>query len=295
MYLTRLFLVYVILLVAAHCMASVADDKIVIATGEQGATVSENLSKLPANMRLVLEEFDGVHPTGRWDTHYHEGSEESFDYEVRRGALIMVDKVNRNQHVTRRGFLLDPKSQYAVEASFVVKRAQRTPNSFCINFSIAGDDGVYGPISCWAVNVSVQPPQGQDRGGVSFNMGFLEGKFRRVGDAGQQNWSKFDTEYSMRAEVNTDASGGYKLGCVRVSVWEGDELIHRRQADYTEHPYQPDLAKPVRIGVNSHGGNWTMRNFKVYSDRKPVRGGQWPQRSGDSASEAGTDVGTDRV
>lgn len=285
MYRTNAFPVFVILVFATSCMASVADDNILAATSEQGATVSENLSKLPANMRLVLEEFDGVHPAGRWDAHYHEGSKESFDYEVRRDALIMVDKVNRNQHITRRGFLLDPKSQYAVEAFFIVKRARRMPNSFCLNFSIAGDDGVYGPISCWAVNVSVQPRQGRDRGGVSFNMGFLDGKFRRVGDAAQQDWSKFDTEYTMRVEVNTDASGGYKLGCVRVSVWQGDELIHRRQADYTQHPYQPDLAKPVRIGVNSHGGNWTMRNFKVYSVRKPVRGGQWPPLSGESAKD----------
>ena len=285
MYRTKAFLVFVVLLTAAHCMASVADDKSVIATGEQRATVSDNLSKLPANMRLVLEEFDGVHPIGRWDVHYHEGSKEGFDYEVRRDALIMVDKANHNQHVTRRGFLLDPKSQYAMEASFVVKRAQRTPNSFCLNFSIAGDDGVYGPISCWAINVSVQPRQGRERGGVSFNMGFLEGKFRRVGDAAHQDWSKFDTEYTLRVKVNTDASGGHKLGHVRVSVWEGDKPIHRRQADYTQHPYQPDPAKPVRIGVNSHGGNWTMRNFKVYSDRKPVRGGQWPQLSGKSAKD----------
>jgi hypothetical protein len=260
-------------------MASVADDRSAVAAGQQAATVSDSLSKLPASMRLVLEEFDGVHAAGRWDAHYHEGSEESFDYGVRPDALLMLDKANHNQHVTRRGFLLDPKSQYAVAASFIVKRAQRTPNSFCLNLSIAGDDGAYGPISCWAINVSVEPPPGRERGGVSFNMGFFEGKFRRVGDAAQQDWSTFDTEYTMRAEVNTDASGGYRLGYVRVSVWEGDKLIHRRQADYAQHPYQPDLAKPVRIGVNSRGGNWTMRNFKVYSDRKPVRGGQWPQLS----------------
>lgn len=166
MYRTRALPVFVLLLMAAHGTASVADDKSMIATGEQRATVSDNLSKLPANMRLVLEEFDGVHPVGRWDMHYHEGSEESFDYEVRRDPLIMIDKVNHNQHVTRRGFLLDPKSQYVVEASFVVKRAQRAPNSFCLHFSIAGDVGAYGPISCWAVNMSVQPRQGQERGGV---------------------------------------------------------------------------------------------------------------------------------
>lgn len=260
-------------------MTSIGDDKSATATGEQGATVSDSLSKLPANMRLVLEEFDGVHANGRWDMHYHEGSNDSFDYEVRPDALLMLDKANQNQHVTRRGFLLDPQSQYAVEASFIVKRAQRAPNSFCLNLSIAGDDGVYGPISCWAINVSVEPPPGRERGGVSFNMGFLEGGFRRVGDATQQDWSKFDTEYTMRVDVNTDASGAYKLGYVRVSARESDKLIHRREADYTQHHYQPDLAKPIRIGINSHGGNWTMRNFKVYSDRKPVRGGQWPPLS----------------
>lgn len=166
MHRTRAFLAFAVLLTEGQSMASVAEDKSVIATGEQRAAVSDNLSNVPANMRLVLEEFDGVHAPGRWDTHYHEGGKESFDYEVRRDALIMIDKANHNQRVTRRGFLLDPKSQYAVAASFIVERAQRTPNSFCLNLSIAGDDGAYGPISCWAVNVSVQPRQGQERGGV---------------------------------------------------------------------------------------------------------------------------------
>ena len=232
----------------------------------------------PGRMRLVLEEFDGVHPNGRWDVHHYPYGDGTFSYEVRRDALIMTDKENKNQHLTRRGFLLDPKSQYAVEATFTMEENPRPPNSFCLNFHVAGEDGTFKAICCWSVNVSVEPGRGQhaDRGGNSFNMGFLEGRFKRVGTAAVQDWSKFDTEYTLRAEVNADAAGRYKLGHVAVTVTEGDKPVHRREADYSEHPYQPDLAKPVRIGVNSHGGNWTMRNFKVYCDRKPLSKGAYP-------------------
>jgi len=232
----------------------------------------------PGRMRLVLEEFDGVHPNGRWDIHHYPYGDGAFSYEVRRDALIMADKENKNQHLTRRGFLLDPKSQYAVEATFKMKENPRTPNSFCLNFHVAGDDGTFDPICCWSVNVSIEPGRAEpaDRGGCSFNMGFLEGKFKRVGTAALQDWSKFDTEYTIRVEVNTDAAGRYKLGHVTVTVTEGDKPVHRREADYSQHPYQPDLTKPVRLGVNSHGGNWTMRNFKVYCDRKPLSKGSYP-------------------
>jgi hypothetical protein len=164
-----------------------------------------------------------------------------------------------------------------VEACFRIKQDAKPPNSFCLNSHIKGDDGVFDPISCWASNVSVQPAKDQDRGGTSFNMGFLENVFKRLGEAADaaQDWSKFDTDYRIRADVNAGANGQYKLSSVRVRVWEGNDLIHEREADYTGHPYQPDFSKPVRVGVNTHGGDWTMWNFKVYSDRKPLRGGEW--------------------
>ena len=234
--------------------------------------------KATGRMRLVLEEFDGKHPPGKWNIHHYPYGDGTFEYEVRPDAMIMVDQENKNQHVTRRGFLLDPRSQYAVEAFFKTKKAARNPNSFCLNFQIAGADGSFDAICCWSINVSIEPDKGPhpDKGGRMFNMGFLKDRFKPVGSVPLQAWCEFDTEYKLRVDVNADAAGNYKFKRVTITVTRGDKLVHRREADYSEHPYQPDFTKPVRVGVNSHGGDWTMRCFKVSCDRKPILGGCWP-------------------
>ena len=224
----------------------------------------------PGPLRLVLAEFDGEHPNGQWDIHNYPYGDGTFDFQVGPDTLRMADKENKNQHLTRRGFLLDPRSHYAIQASFAVKPDPKAPSSFCLNFHIAGEEGTFEPISCWAINVSVQPKRGADCGGISFNMGFVRNHFKRIGLSAIQEWPRFDTEYTLRVDVNADREGNYKLNCVSVSVMQGDQLVHRRQIDYSPFPYQPDLARAVRIGVNSHGGNWTMHDLQVYCDREPI-------------------------
>jgi hypothetical protein len=215
---------------------------------------------------LVLEEFDGTHPNGKWDIHQYSGT---FDYQVKPDGLVMADKENRNQHLTRRGFLLDPKGRYAAEASFVIheRTRERPPNSFCLNFHVAGPEDSLESISCWSVNVDVAP--GENAGGVMKYMGFVDGRFREIGQR-KVAWASTGVEYRMRVEVNTDNRGQFKPKTLTVTVTEGSVERERFEVDYSPFPYQPDLSQPVRIGVNSHGADWTLRNLKVYSDTKPI-------------------------
>jgi len=210
----------------------------------------------------VLEEFDGTHANGRWAIHQYEGT---FEYHVQPDALRMVDQRNANQHVTRRGLELNPRRPYAVEARFTIhqRTAARGPNSFCLNFHVAGPVDSFDSISCWSMNVDVAAKQGA--GGVMKHMGFVEGRFRQIGDR-KVAWAATGVEYRLRVDVNLDRNNRFKPNLLTVTVWEGDRTRERFEVDYSSFPYQPDPSKPVRVGVNTHGADWTMREFKVYAE-----------------------------
>jgi len=228
-------------------------------------------AKAPAGpMVPVLEEFDGAHPNGTWKIHQYEGT---FEYQVKPDALVMVDQRNANQHLTRRGFQLDPQRRYSVEALFTIheRTAQRPPNSFCLNFHVAGPEDSFDSISCWSMNVDVAPKQGA--GGVMKYMGFVDGRFRQIGQR-KVGWATTGVEYRLRVDVNTDQSGRFKPNLLTVTVMEGDQRRERFEVDYSSFPYQPDPSKAVRVGVNTHGADWTMRNFKVYAEASSAAGKQ---------------------
>lgn len=215
----------------------------------------------------VLEEFDGVHPNGKWEIHQYEGT---FEYHVRPDALVMIDQRNANQHLTRAGFEIDPRRRYAVEARFTIhdRTVKRAPNSFCLNFQVAGPADSFESLSCWSMNVDVAP--GEGAGGVMKHMGFVGGRFRQIGQR-TVAWARTGVEYLLRVEVNTNKSGDFRPKMLTITVLEGDHERERFEVDYTPFPYQPDLSKPVRVGVNTHGADWTMRSFKVFAEPSTTR------------------------
>ena len=233
---------------------------------------AEGASRSSGKMRVVLEEFDKVHPNGKWDAHQYAGT---FEYRVRPDALVMIDRENRNQHLTRRGFQLDPKRRYAIQTLFTINEPANppTPNSFCLNFNVAGPEDSLQSLSCWSINVDVL--SSDPAKGVIKHMGFVDGRFRQIGQR-VLGWCRTGVEYSLRVDVNTDQNGQFKLRTVTVTVMEGELRRERFEVDYSSFPYQPDLSKPVRIGVNTHGANWTMRNLKVSADVKPIPGKKQP-------------------
>jgi len=222
----------------------------------------------PPPLELVVQDFEGTAADGRWDIHRYPGDSGDFEYSVRPDALVMIDKENRNQNLTRRGLELDPNGRYAVEARFRIDEPEGAPppNSFCVNFLVAGAEGELDSISCWSVNLTVQPVEGAR--GMMLYMGFIDGKFKNIGRR-TVDWCKTNTEYLFRVEVNTDLAGRHKPKMVTVTIKEGESVRERFEVDYSAFPFQPDYSGPVRVGVNSHGADWTMHSFKVYADRSP--------------------------
>jgi len=253
-----------------RCPAAAFALCIVLASWGAGpASWAARPTKAPAGPLVpVLEEFDGTHPNGSWAIHQYEGT---FAYDVQPDALAMVDQRNANQHLTRRGFELDPRRPYAVEARFTIhqRTASRGPNSFCLNFHVAGPVDSFDAISCWSMNVDVAPKPGT--GGVMKHMGFVDGRFRQIGQR-KVAWAATGVEYRLRVDVNLDRNGRFKPNLLTVTVWEGDRTRERFEVDYSSFPYQPDRSQPVRVGVNTHGADWTMREFKVYAEAGSAAG-----------------------
>ncbi len=229
-------------------------------TADRGAEGAAE--KLP----VVLEEFDGVHANGQWQIHQYPGT---FEYEVKPDELRMVDRGGMNQHLTRRGLQVDPQGRYALEALFTIQEAAGAPapNSFCLNFHIGGPEDSLESLSCWSINVDVFP-RGSAKGVMKY-MGFVEGRFREIGQR-LLDWCQTETEYLLRVEVNTDLAGKLKFKTLTVTVLEGDVQRERFEVDYSPFPYQPDSSEPVRIGANTHGADWSLRNLKVSAEVPPI-------------------------
>jgi hypothetical protein len=216
---------------------------------------------------VLLTEFDGVHEPGTWDVHQHPTG---FAYAVERGCLRMTDRTvgygSPNQHLTRRGLLLDPRSAYSLECTFTIDvgGTEGDPSSFCFNFNIAGGDGELDTISCWSLPVDFHqqwPPS------VMKFMGFTNGRFAQIGANRPLPWCRQHVEYRYRVGVNLDEQDRYRFRTVTVSIREGDTTHEHFAVDFSTYPYQPDYDRPVRVGVNTHGANWTMRDFVVRTYR----------------------------
>lgn len=212
---------------------------------------------------VLLAEFDGVHEPGQWDIHQHPTG---FIYSVGKDALRMTDRTvgyaSPNQHLTRRGLLLDPRKPYSLECRFIIDTTSTAgdPSSFCFNFNIAGADGELDRLSSWSLPVDFHkqwPPS------VMKFMGFADGKFAQIGVNRPLAWCREGVEYFYRVGVNLDDQGRYHFRTVTVTIREGEVTHEHFSIDYSTYPYQPDFSKPVRVGVNTHGANWTMRDFVV--------------------------------
>lgn len=201
--------------------------------------------------RTLLVEFDGVAQNGIWEAHQPQG----FEFEVGPDALLMRDQGGDNQHLVRRGLALDPTRPYAVETLFTVLGAPDAPapNSFCLNLNVAGPDGDLEPPSTWAINVDLT---GASEGGLIRHMGFVDGGFGEIGET-PVAWGVRGKEYLLRATVR-----GTK---VSVQVFEEGRALEAFDVDYASFPYQPTPGQPVRVGANTHGTDWSLRSFRVYT------------------------------
>jgi type 1 glutamine amidotransferase len=214
--------------------------------------------------KVVLEELDGTNQVGQWDAH---GGSSDFSFEVHKDGLEMWDRGGANQHITRRGLLLDAMRPYSIDTLFLIRPDRPGAglgfNSFCLNFAVQGEGGSasdLGQLFAHAMNLDVA--DGGAMGGTMKHMGFVDGSFRQIGQRTTE-CCRSGMEYRLRVDVNVDAAGSHRVGFVTVTLSEG-ALIHEHfTVDYRSFPWQPDRTKPLRVGANTHGADWVMRHFRV--------------------------------
>ncbi len=218
-----------------------------------------------AHPRVVLDEFDGVDEPGAWDPH---ATPFAFDYRVGRDGLRVTDAGGANQHLTRRGLRVDPTRAWSLDARFTVHRSSARGgdgiNSFCLNFNVQGEAGSRDDLAhlyAHAMNLDIAD---DGASAVMKFMGFVDGGFRQIeGGEVRTRCCTFDREYGLRVEVNRRLDGRPAPSWVTVTLTEGRRTHERFEVDYGRFPWQPDRSSPVRVGANTHGADWTMRDLRV--------------------------------
>jgi type 1 glutamine amidotransferase len=207
---------------------------------------------------LIFKEFDGKSPNGVWDRQAPPQPAD-FKYAVKPGALEMYANTPLNQHLVREGVAIDPSRPYAVEGKLTIPALGDDANSFCVNLNVAGPDGDVSNVNTWSLNVDLH----QEGGAVIKFMGFVNGRFTEIGQV-ETSWGAAGTEYGFRMYVNADYDGRYESKRVSMFVTKGNTQLEKLMVDYSSFPYQPDGAKSVRLGVNTHEADWVLRDLKVY-------------------------------
>ena len=211
---------------------------------------------------IILLEFDGKHKPGQWDIHEYKGE---FPYSAGKSELSMDGSDGMNRHITRRGIMIDPGKPYVIEADFTINEPvdAPVPNSFCINFNIAGEEDQLDSLFCWSMNLDISP-EGSQHAGVMKTMGFVNGGFREIRPERKVvEWCRMNRAYHIVIEAGKNTDDRFLQHIVTVSVFEGSDLKEHFTTDYSTFPYQPDNSMPVRLGLNTHGADWTLRNLKV--------------------------------
>ena len=226
-----------------------------------GHKLPTHVARASDGAALILKEFDGVTPNGVWDA---QSPSPYFKYEVTPGKLVMSDSSSVsifNRHLVRRGLAIDSRRPYAIEGKFTFPEPidVNKPYSFCVNLNVAGPDGDLGAVNTWSINVDLNG----GNGAITKFMGFKNGGFFEIGEL-HNNWGSAETEYDFSIHVNAGLRGSFRPKMVSMVVRKAKDTLEEFETDYSTFPYQPDDSKPVRIGLNSHGTAWVLRNLKVY-------------------------------
>jgi type 1 glutamine amidotransferase len=187
----------------------------------------------------VVDDFNGTTEPGTWD------AEPAFAFDATRGAL-RVPGAAVNHHLTRRGVQLGASDRHAIDALFTIAAAPDDLNSFALSVAVQGR-------SAWSINLDLAP----GGAGVMKHMGFEGGVFRQIGER-RTSCCALGKEYRLRVEVNAP-----EPGWLTATLAEGRIVHERLEVDYRAFPYQPDPARPVGVGLNTHGADVVVRDLRV--------------------------------
>lgn len=191
-----------------------------------------------------------------------------FTFTVRPGGITMVDAGGRNQHLTRQGVALPAGSAYTIEVLFTISGSPENGlldelNSFCVNFDVQGADGRADDLDhLYARALNLDLSRAAPHTGVVKTMGFVDGGFRSTGEHAVSGVD-FDVEYRMSIDVNVNEPGEPQPDVAMFRLSHGATTLAAFPVDFHGFPYAPDPRMPVRVGVNTHGTDWTMRDFRV--------------------------------
>jgi type 1 glutamine amidotransferase len=214
---------------------------------------------LEGGLEVVLEELDGAHEPGTWER--MEPRAADFDFTVTRDALAMTDQTGLNQHLVRSGIALSPGRPYAIEIDFTIHAPLEGLESFAVNFLQGGAEGDLSPIDCFTANVDLDRGPGSV-GGTMKHMGFVDGAYRDVGQR-LVAWGEADHTYRMKIEVHRTLRGDRADGTATVTVLEGAAVRERYEQSWAAFPWQPTPGEPVRLGLNTHGADFTANDLRV--------------------------------
>ncbi len=210
--------------------------------------------------QIIVDEFNGTTEPGSWVLQApYEGT---FPYKVQKDQLIMtgMKQPSANQQLTREGASVDATRAYAIEATFRITTTGGI-QSFAMNF-LQDDQPTDDPINTWSLNLDLR---GDGTDGVIKKMGFVQGRYKAIAPHRPAKWARANTDYIYRIDVNRRLDGSFAPKWVTAQITTLDGTLQDRfEVDYSHFPWQPDLSKPVQIGLNSHFATWTARDLKVF-------------------------------
>ena len=202
---------------------------------------------------IIVDEFYNGNALGSWVV--QQPATSNFSYLITPEKITMTGGLD-NQHLTRLNTNIDPNRAYAMYSKFKINSGEGI-QSYAMSF-LQDNQPATDPINSWTLNLDLAG------GGVIKHMGFLNGSFRSIGSHAAP-WAQANTEYIYQVDVHSRKDGSFSPKWVtgKISNLQGIVLDHF-EIDYSSFPWQPDLDKPVRIGLNSHGTDWESSNLIVW-------------------------------
>ncbi|AHM63035.1 hypothetical protein D770_23950 [Flammeovirgaceae bacterium 311] len=237
---------------------------------------------------IIFKEFDGVSPNGEWRKQYsHEyfpkcdwdrwyfEATPAFGKMHVDGGYQDCPEAGNNQHVVRYDKTIDQSRAYTIECDFAIAAPFRSSiNSFCVNFNVQKGMSRDDKINCWSINLDIHD---LNTGKYTIkHMGFADiwndkhsryrkGSFTELLPAHTGVGALVEPELNhFKIEVNRRIDGSFSPNWVTVTWSDVSGVREHFEEDYSKFPFQPDASKPVRVGLNTHGTSWVVRNLVVY-------------------------------
>ncbi len=237
----------------------------------------QNSQESKSSNQIIFKEFNGVSDNGDWRKQYGKDyfpgcnwNKWFFEVKPNYGKMHLdggygnCPAEGNNQHVVRYDKIIDQRRSYTIECDFYIEYPFPSRiNSFAVNFNIQNGLSRDDKINCWSINLDIHE---EKTGRYSMkSMGFKKGSFRELLPNRMGSGAKASPQTNhLKIEVNRRLDGSPSSKWVTVTWLDTNGVREYFEVNYKNFPYQPKTEQPVRIGFNTHGTEWVVRNLKVY-------------------------------